>query len=283
MNLHEHIMYEKKRLEEKQSALKQQILTLPPGSLFCQRSGSRFKYFQQVYHTDSPVHREKIYLKKSESETLRQLVKKALLQKQLKETQVELDAIYAYLRINKEPNHKRLDKLISSEGFRNLILSLRPEPETPSEDAIAWQLGPYNKKTDHPEGLVVPSVGKEMVRSKSEAFIAFSLFYHNIPYRYECKLQLKYVSFYPDFTIRHPDTGQEIIWEHFGMMDDPDYVRKTAKKLKAYIEAGYIPNKTLFMTFEAADHPLDLQDVTDIIEHLILSDRAMGIEETTLL
>ena len=60
-----------------------------------------------------------------------------------------------------------------------------------------------------------------MLRSKSEAMIEQALFYANIPYRYECKLELDNKILYPDFTMLHPETKEKYYWEHMGMMDNP--------------------------------------------------------------
>ena len=76
---------------------------------------------------------------------------------------------------------------------------------------------------NHPEKLVVPTVTGEMVRSKSEAMILMLLEYSGIPYRYECRLDIDRKAYYPDFTIRHPYTGEIFYWEHVGMLDDPSY------------------------------------------------------------
>ena len=46
----------------------------------------------------------------------------------------------------------------------------------------------------------------------------------NIPYRYEFPLTLKDGNIYhPDFLCLNVRTRQEYIWEHFGLMDNPDY------------------------------------------------------------
>lgn len=75
----------------------------------------------------------------------------------------------------------------------------------------------------HPEHLKHPCLSGHLVRSKSELLIDQALFTHQIPFRYECALKLNDLTLYPDFTIRHPETGQFFYWEHFGMMDSPTY------------------------------------------------------------
>lgn len=63
------------------------------------------------------------------------------------------------------------------------------------------------------------------MRSKSEAMIVKVLKQNKIPYRYEAKLLFGDIEMYPDFTIRHPKTGQWFYWEHFGLLDKADYVK----------------------------------------------------------
>lgn len=64
---------------------------------------------------------------------------------------------------------------------------------------------------------------------------------NKIPFRYECELQLEETTLYPDFTLRHPLTGQVFYWEHFGMMDNPNYCRNATTKLQLYFSHGIIP------------------------------------------
>ena len=77
------------------------------------------------------------------------------------------------------------------------------------------------------------------MRSKSEAMIAMSLYVQKIPYRYECELKLGSITLFPDFTIRHPETGEIFYWEHFGMMDKPDNgcsIRRLVGKKRSRID-----------------------------------------------
>ena len=106
-----------------------------------------------------------------------------------------------------------------------------------------------------------------MVRSKSEAHIAWALYNHHIPYRYECDLQTEATTYYPDFTIRHPKTGELYIWEHFGMMDNPTYYQTAFGKMETYNKLGYVLSVNFIATFETSSHPLDFELVEAIIQH----------------
>ena len=91
---------------------------------------------------------------------------------------------------------------------------------TPIEKELAeWQSASYEKNPNHPENLKIQSISGNWVRSKSEALIDMILYVNKIPFRYECGLQLGSRLMYPDFTIRHPKTGEFYYWEHFGLMD----------------------------------------------------------------
>lgn len=112
---------------------------------------------------------------------------------------------------------------------------------------------------------------KERVRSKSEVIIADTLARHKIPYRYEYPLELKNGSIYhPDFLCLNIRTRKEFIWEHFGLMDNPDYANRTASKLKAFNENKIFPGKNLIITMETAENQLSSQQVENLImEYLI--------------
>ncbi len=97
---------------------------------------------------------------------------------------------------------------------------------------------------------------------KSEDLIAHELYMNGIPFHYEEDLFLGERVFSPDFTILHPMTGQTVIWEHFGMMSDPDYARKAYQKLETYRTCNYVPGVNMIATFESASHPLSVSAVS---------------------
>ncbi len=87
-----------------------------------------------------------------------------------------------------------------------------------------------------------------------------------IPFHYEERLTLHGGVVFPDFTTRHPVTGEFIYWEHFGLMDNHDYIRKTANKIRLYSENGIVPMINLITTYENEKNPLDIGTVENIIE-----------------
>ncbi|MFG2064503.1 ATP-dependent RecD-like DNA helicase [Micromonospora sp. NPDC048871] len=90
-------------------------------------------------------------------------------------------------------------------------------------------------------GLVHRTDGGELVRSKSEVIIANLLRQLNAVYRYEEPFtgdDGRTVR--PDFTI-DTDLGETVYWEHLGMLTDPRYAAKWAKKEDWYARNGVLP------------------------------------------
>lgn len=124
---------------------------------------------------------------------------------------------------------------------------------------------PFECNQNYPENLIHKTFSGHLVRSKSEALIDMALSINKIPFRYECALHLGESTIYPDFTIRHPHTGETYFWEHFGKMDHSMYCKNVYAKLQLYSAHGIIPSIQLITTYETLDHPL----TTDKIELLI--------------
>ena len=143
-------------------------------------------------------------------------------------------------------------------------------------DPAAWQRAPYKKSSFHPEHLIFPTKGGEMVRSKSEAMIYDTLSTRSEIFRYECDLHLimcnsegrsigqRTVS--PDFTILRKSDRRILIHEHLGKMDDEDYVNRNMQKIDDYIAAGYIPGENLIITWETASMPFTLSKAVAAID-----------------
>ncbi len=100
------------------------------------------------------------------------------------------------------------------------------------------------------------------MRSKSEIMIADVLSSMGIPYLYERPLRLSNLgTIYPDFTLLDPHERREIIWEHFGLLDNDDYRGKMMSKLRRYNANGYFEGKNLIITYETTAYPLDMKTI----------------------
>lgn len=160
--------------------------------------------------------------------------------------------------------------IASFYSLRNTIFNFCVSPATKILHRNSTLHFQPNQNKTYPQQLIHKTSTGEYVRSKSEAFILTYLHMNHIPFRYECELQLGTAFFYPDFTIRHPKTGEMYYWEHFGMMDNREYAKKNYAKLETYQAYGIIPSINLITTFETQDHPLSLEVIEKLIKHYFL-------------
>ena len=111
----------------------------------------------------------------------------------------------------------------------------------------------------------------ELVRSKSEKIIADKLYMMGIPYRYEYPLMLDDgITVYPDFTILKMPERKEVYLEHFGMMDDEEYVNKMLFKISTYERNGIFIGVNLFVTYETSKRPINTKALNNQLKELFL-------------
>lgn len=251
------MLSEYQKLTDEIEKISVQLNDLPDGKLLLCRHKGRCKWYQTDGHTRK-------YISKKNLPLARKLALKKYLILQLKDLRAEQRAIRFYL--DHHPNHpERASQLLKPDSDYHELLSpyFTPSFETSTE----WMKAPFQQNSSHPEHLIHKSISGNMVRSKSEAIIDTFLYFNKIPYRYECALELKGCTIYPDFTILHPETGQIFYWEHFGLMNDSSYTQKAFSKLQLYVSNGILPSIDLITTYESKDHPLDTELVQKIISH----------------
>ena len=209
---------------------------------------------------------EKTYIKKKDKLFAQQLATKKYLAALLEDLEKEKSATDMYLRHS--GNHQKVDELFDqSDTFQNLLSSYFSPL---SKELDEWAKSLYNKNLNYPEHLTVKVGPEEFVRSKSEAMIAKMLKQYQIPYRYENQLIIDDMEIYPDFTIRHPKTGELILWEHFGLLDHPDYVKKMLNKLHTYTSNNILPGINLITTYETLSSPLSFEMIEMMIKFYLI-------------
>ena len=137
-----------------------------------------------------------------------------------------------------------------------------------------WADEEYPKNNKYLQELKHFSEGGLPTRSKAEADIATMLERHKLLFRYEPLIRIGSREYSPDFCILHPLHRLLIFWEHFGMMDKPDYAYNTMEKLSLYAGHGYFLGLNLIMTYETKEHPLHFGHIRNCIEQHFFS----GIE-----
>ena len=76
---------------------------------------------------------------------------------------------------------------------------------------------------------------------------------------------------YPDFLLLDMRQRKTVIYEHFGMMDNPQYAQKAIEKLALYLENDYWYGDTLFFTFETTETPLNTKITEGLISNFSIS------------
>lgn len=176
----------------------------------------------------------------------------------------------------------RAKETMPKQSYSSLCESMRNKWElitkvelSDREYITMWESQKYEGKPFSKTDSELYTNRNERVRSKSEQSIANKLLLLNIPYRYEYPLSLNSLgTVYPDFILLKMPERTEIVYEHFGMMDDLDYAIKALKKINAYINSGYVWGKTFIATFESRDVPLDSRVLDKILSEAGLITRA---------
>ncbi len=135
------------------------------------------------------------------------------------------------------------------------------------EYAYKWENYKYEHKGFVENAAEYYSERGERVRSKSEKIIADKLYSMGIPYRYECPLSLGHAIIHPDFTVLHRSSRKVYYWEHFGMMDNPEYTEEALRRLDMYGKNGIFLGTELIITYESSGRPMDTKLMNHTIEH----------------
>lgn len=227
----------------------------PEGELLCSKNGNRYKWHLKDKQGIS-------YLSKSNRPVAESLALKKYYTYKKQELESNLSACDAYLRKMKSREDKA-EKLLSHPEYGKL---LEKHFIPMKEELRKWQSKNYERSDLHKENLIIQGTQGKMLRSKSEAIIDMMLYHNKIPFHYEEKLVLDGIIIYPDFVIRHPVTGKYYYWEHFGMMDEEEYLNHACTKIKRYCQNGIVPSVNLIMTFETREYPLSVEKVDLIIQ-----------------
>lgn len=250
----------------------------PEGNLRISQSHGNAQY----YHRKRPDDKRGFYIDANNYELAQGLAQKDYNKRLVASLKKELKILQSAL--------SQLEKLTELNGTTETVLNsltplrralIRPVTLSDSQYAAAWISQKYKGKPFQPDSQKMYTSNGERVRSKSEVLIADTLKRLGVPYRYEFPLTLKIgdrnrdqtdtatrskkLTIHPDFICLNLRTRQEFIWEHFGRMDDGNYSKKTAKKLRTYSENNIHPGKNLILTVEAVGLPLSSMYIEEII------------------
>ena len=241
---------------QKETALR----TAPRGRLRICQSASRIQYYHMTRKGDTGGR----YIQKKDQALVRKLAQKQYDRDVLDAAKKELTALsMASARLPSLSAEEVYEAI--SEQRRTLVMPLR----TPDAQFITdWIRLPYEKKPiseDTPEHYTNRG---ERVRSKSEVIIANTLYYLNIPYKYECPLTLNDGTvLHPDFTILNVRDRKEYYLEHLGKMEDPEYCETALSRMALYQRNGLYLGERLILSCETIRHPLNTKELERILRH----------------
>ena len=263
MDLTDYLKKRKSYLEGKILLLENNLREAPAGSLLCIKSNG---YYRWYVSSDSSSRKSRYaYLGKKDHSLIRSLIIRDLSQAKVKDYKRELAAVDHYLYVLDDTTgfYRKL-----TEKCTQYLPFLEATSYPLSKKIESWLAEDYPVNPDSKDYSVKAQNGL-MVRSKSEALIIRLFLEHSIPFRYECPLKVFDITYYPDFTIMHPRTGQLFLWEHFGLMERDYYAAKNAKKVADYRKLGFFPYKNLIMTFEYSDTAFDITIIEEMINRYL--------------
>lgn len=224
----------------------------PAGKLICTKNSHYNKYYQSDGHNRMYISNDKI--------DLAILLAAKEYYDRLETKYNHIQKMIAYYERHIEKDQASIDALFAQDsGYRPLLESV-----SDTQDFSGWAREDYLSNPYRPENKKFRTQTGVYVRSKSEKIIADTLTAYQIPYRYEAALYLDY-TIYPDFTIRNPETGDIYYYEHFGMVDDPDYRRKMLDKLDMYMRYGIFD---LLYTIETKDRPITVEQIENALRSI---------------
>ena len=243
-------------------ALEIKLDSAPKGGL---RVLKRKNYFQYYWRQNSQEVNG-VYIPKSDIGSARRLAQRDYEQKVLDIAKEEFNILSSYeCLLNNTSIETALE--LFNEGRKKLI-----DPISISDEKYIelWKNEEYAIFEFNDDTSEIYSASGIRVRSKSEVIIANLLEQYGIPYKYEYPLSLGKMSVRPDFLCLNARTRNEYVWEHFGMMDDPEYANKNIKKISRYEQNGYLAGKNMILTFETSLTPINSNIIKAMIENYLI-------------
>lgn len=252
-------IYELKKIEEH---ARKRLQTVPDGFLRIKKKRDRVEYYLKDIKEKGGNGR---YLKKSEKYIAERIAQRDYDTNVVKNAETRIKAINNFLNMYEKTDLKMLYQ--KTNPYRRELLH---EAILSDEEYIKrWQAVEYEGKPFAEDVPEIFTEKGERVRSKSEKIIADKLYSLGIPYRYEYPLVLAdNVKVYPDFTILRMPAREEVYLEHFGMMDEGNYVDTVLYKLNTYARNGIYPGVNLYITHETGRSPLNTRVLDGFIRKL---------------
>ena len=256
------IRLRKEYLDRYVARLKKDIAKAPSGML---RISPR-KTYTQYYWRQSPSDRNGVYIRAKDKKLAVDLAQRDYNKCLLNIIEEERQLAAKYCSLLEEKPVARVHNSLNRYK-QELVISIEDENEA---FVAGWKAEQYEKMSIDATTEFYSNNGIR-VRSKSELIIANMLEQYDVPYKYEKPIILKGIgTVHPDFTCLNTRTHKEIVWEHFGMMDNEAYASKNIIKLNTYNQNGYYIGKNMIASFETSQNPLSSRFVKAMIEEYLI-------------
>ena len=237
------------------------------GKLRIQKKGNSVQYYHVKVEPNPQNNSNQTYIPKKNITLARNLAQRDYDNKLLQEIDNRQKAVSRFLKeypqAGLESTYEELN-----EYRKKLVHSII---ETDEEYAKIWLSAPYVRKIVGEDVPEIFTENGERVRSKSEKMIADKLKQLGIPYRYEAPLKLgRATILHPDFTILNIRERKEYYYEHFGLMDNPEYIESTLKRIGLYEKNGIYPGDKLLFSWETVAMPLNMKVVEGMMKKFLV-------------
>lgn len=253
-----------RELEERKRRLETELKTAPPGALNIRTQNGKNYYSVRYPKTGN---RKKVYRKgiSGDKQLIRALVRKKYLEQAIEGTQKDIQIIRKALSGYVDTNEESV-----MMGYLERYPELRAHIYGGRQSDREWASDYTPAYGLHGENLKSTSANGIKMRSRGEIIIAGRLDYYHIPYRYEDQYKHPDLDRVPDFKIRRPRDGKIIYWEHFGLVNDDEYMKGTGLKLTEYEVNGIVPWDNLIITYDQIDGGIDVRIIDAMIQGWLL-------------
>lgn len=252
-----------KLLSDRKKDLQDELKLLPEGDLYILHSNNVKRYYLRLPCKGNRKKERRIGIKK-DTETLMSLVRKKYIMSALDVLEQDIE----FLRMAVE-TYMPTDENSVMKDFIEKYPELSEGVYCLTNNSVKWGDERMTASEYHPESLKSTASDGSRRRSVGELLIGAKLSHYKIPYKYEAIAHpdLPYI---PDFTIKRPHDGKLIFWEHFGMVNDHDYMEGNRRKLIEYESVGIVPWENLIITYNQSNGGINEKQIDAMIHGWLL-------------
>ena len=260
--IYKSLVSEEEQLLKQVYYLKKQLETLPEGILEISCNNGYTQYYHRP-NGHNGMRPKKTYIRKADRMKAEALAQRDYDLRLLKELEKRLQVVRNARKTYEQTEPEKV--LLAFTKKRQELIN--PAILSTEQFVSRWMSEEYKGRAFQDDAPEIYTARGERVRSKSEKIIADSLERLGIPYKYEVPLVFPDGTvFFPDFRVLNIDQRKEYIWEHFGMMDDEQYVSNMVSKINRYIINGYLPGDKMILTMENGRIPLSTRIIETVIK-----------------